>query len=158
MLLPEDTFRTVVAATPLISIDLVVTNPRGEILLGRRNNRPAQGCWFVPGGRVLKDESLDEAFARLTGAELGRRVPRAAAHFLSVYEHFYSDSVFGATPTTHYVVLAYQWQKELELAQLPDAQHNDYRWWAPADMVASEAVHSNSRAYLPALAASQNDR
>lgn len=57
-------------STPLISIDLIVENERGEFLLGKRTNRPAQGFWFVPGERVQKDETLSDAFERLTLAEL----------------------------------------------------------------------------------------
>lgn len=51
------TFETVVASAPLISIDLLVENEQGQYLLGLRKNRPAQGYWFVPGGRVQKNES-----------------------------------------------------------------------------------------------------
>ena len=57
-MLPLSTFKTVIASTPLISIDLVIKNNTGRILLGKRTNRPAQGFWFVPGGRVLKDEPV----------------------------------------------------------------------------------------------------
>lgn len=52
--LDTDIFATVVHCAPLISIDLLVQNAQGEYLLGLRNNRPAQGYWFVPGGRVKK--------------------------------------------------------------------------------------------------------
>lgn len=56
----------VVERTPLVSIDLVVTNARQEVLLGWRNNKPAQHCWFVPGGVVRKGETLrvPKAWAR----------------------------------------------------------------------------------------------
>ncbi|HGU2589280.1 TPA: NUDIX domain-containing protein, partial [Escherichia coli] len=54
MFLHSQDFATIVRSTPLISIDLIVENEFGEILLGKRINRPAQGYWFVPGGRVLK--------------------------------------------------------------------------------------------------------
>lgn len=43
MFLSQQDFARVVRATPLISLDLIVENPRGEVLLGRRTNRPAQG-------------------------------------------------------------------------------------------------------------------
>ncbi|RLJ20359.1 GDP-mannose mannosyl hydrolase [bacterium endosymbiont of Escarpia laminata] len=151
MHLPGDVFQTVVASTPLVSIDLVVENGRGEILLGLRNNRPAQGCWFVPGGRILKNEGLDAAFTRLARDELGVVTRRSFACFLGVYEHFYSDSVFGETPETHYVVLGYHLRQDLDLSRLPSSQHRDYRWWPQAEMAASDRVHSNSRAYLSAL-------
>ena len=69
-MLPLTTFKTVVESTPLISIDLIVRNKKGEVLLGQRINRPAKGDWFVPGGRILKDESFDNAFKRLIKSEL----------------------------------------------------------------------------------------
>jgi colanic acid biosynthesis protein WcaH len=56
---------------PLIAIDLLVENEKGEYLLGWRSNPPAQSCWFVPGGRIRKNESLASAFIRITQTELG---------------------------------------------------------------------------------------
>ena len=70
MFLRQEDFATVVRSTPLVSLDFIVENSRGEFLLGKRTNRPAQGYWFVPGGRVQKDETLEAAFERLTMAEL----------------------------------------------------------------------------------------
>lgn len=151
MQLDGEIFRTVVASTPLVSIDLVVENRRGEILLGLRNNRPAQGYWFVPGGRILKNESLNAAFARLTSVELGVKSQRDTAGALGVHEHFYSDSAFGDALDTHYVVLAYHLKLDLDPSELPTDQHRDYRWWPQAKMIASELVHPNSRAYLQSL-------
>lgn len=66
MNLDTEVFKTVVASTPLISMDLIVQNDAGQVLLGYRNNRPAQGFWFVPGGRILKDEHFEVAFGRLS--------------------------------------------------------------------------------------------
>ena len=43
MWLDLPTFNVVVASTPLVAIDLVVKNSRGEALLGLRLNRPAYG-------------------------------------------------------------------------------------------------------------------
>ncbi|AIF61170.1 colanic acid biosynthesis protein WcaH [Escherichia coli B7A] len=71
MFLRQEDFATVVRSTPLVSLDFIAENSRGEFLLGKRTNRPAQGYWFVPGGRVQKDETLEAAFERLTMAETG---------------------------------------------------------------------------------------
>lgn len=145
----------VLASTPLISIDFVVQNVLGKILLGQRLNRPAQDFWFVPGGRILKNETLDVAFARLTQEELGQEFERSQARLLDVYEHFYQDSIFGTgadAPSTHYVVLGYQ--IILSAGQSltpPTAQHGEYQWWSVQDMQASNKVHENTLAYLSAL-------
>lgn len=155
MWLSNDLFRSVVASTPLISIDLTVQNSHGEILLGQRLNRPAKGVWFVPGGRILKNETMDAAFSRLTREELGKAFQRSEARLLGVYEHFYSNSVFGESgegPDTHYVVLAYQLVlAEGEGLHPPHAQHDSYRWWPLAEAQVSKEVHDNTQAYLDDL-------
>jgi colanic acid biosynthesis protein WcaH len=148
MFLDNDVFKMVIASTPLVSIDLVVKNPDGEYLLGYRNNRPAQGFWFVPGGRILKDESMDAAFLRLTKDELGIALSRQSAVFLGPYEHFYSDYVFGTEHSTHYVVLGYEIIVDLILDDLPKVQHNQYTWFTRDKLLTREDVHKHSKWYV----------
>lgn len=153
--LEADDFRRVIATTPLVSLDLVVQGSRGEVLFGQRLNRPARDFWFVPGGRVLKGETLDAAFERLTESELGVVLKRNAARLLGVYEHFYDDSVFGNAPGTHYVVLAYHMRLNLPASRLPMLQHNAYHWLSITDAIRNSRVHDYSRAYMIALQQAQ---
>ncbi|MBC3302947.1 GDP-mannose mannosyl hydrolase [Pseudomonas sp. SWRI18] len=152
MWLDLPTFQTVVASTPLVAIDLVIKNRRGEVLLGLRVNRPAHGFWFVPGGRIQKNESLDTAFRRITLDELGRTFERASARLLGVFEHFYADSVFadaGTGPDTHYVVLGYCLELDDNPALQPPAeQHQQFRWWPQDELRFSPRVHAHTRAYF----------
>jgi len=141
-------FQQIVAATPLISLDLIVRNHQGQVLLGRRLNRPAQGYWFVPGGRVRKDERLDTAFLRLTQEELGLAVSRNSASLLGPYEHFYSDNFSGEEFSTHYVVLGYElaWQGQQDA--LPISQHDQYRWFDVSDLLQDPSVHQHTKDYF----------
>ncbi|SFU05212.1 colanic acid biosynthesis protein WcaH [Kosakonia arachidis] len=148
MFLSQEDFATVVRSTPLISIDLIVENSRGEFLLGKRTNRPAQGYWFVPGGRVQKDEPLAVAFERLTLAELGLRLPMSAGEFYGVWQHFYDDNFSGSDFSTHYIVLGFRLRVDEQTLALPPDQHNDYRWGTPESLVDDPLVHDNSRAYF----------
>lgn len=148
MYLKQDIFKTVIDSTPLISIDLIVMNSHGQYLLGYRNNKPAQGYWFVPGGRIYKGESLDLAFLRLTQLELGVEIERLEAKFLGPFEHFYSDSVFGEEVSTHYVVLGYQIEMSLDLEDLPKEQHGEYRWFSKQEFLNNNKVHKHSKWYL----------
>ena len=147
MLSPE-LFQTVVASTPLVSIDLIIRNKAGDVLLGLRKNRPAQGYWFVPGGRILKDESFHKAFSRLVYDELGCSMNIDQARFLGPYQHFYRDSVFGEDVTTHYVVLGYMLEIDLDINVLPVQQHQDYRWFSVDEILESETVHQHTRDYF----------
>lgn len=127
-------FETVVASTPLISIDLLVKNKKGEYLLGLRKNRPAQGYWFVPGGRIQKNETLDAAFQRLAQEELGVQLERSQARYNGLFEHFYKESIFGEHVSTHYVVLAYEVALSDEAYCLDAKQHSDMMWVKPENL------------------------
>jgi colanic acid biosynthesis protein WcaH len=149
MFLEKDTFKTVIASTPLVSIDLVVTNQNGEALLGKRLNRPAKDFWFVPGGRILKDESLAAAFKRLTLEELGEAFSIEQASLQGPFDHFYQDNVFGDAFTTHYVAIAYQLKLDKPLDKLPlDVQHGSYQWVKISELLADEKVHTHTKWYF----------
>src|SRR5580658_7400915 len=94
-LLSHADLRTVVRLAPLVSIDLVIRDGEGRFLLGRRNNQPAKGTFFAPGGRILKDERLGEAFGRILAAETNCTAAFDQATFLGVFEHFYEVNRFN---------------------------------------------------------------
>ena len=146
--LDVETFKTVVSSTPLISMDFVIKNSQGQILLGRRNNRPAQGFWFVPGGRILKDETFSQAFSRLTFNELGLSLSITEARFLGPFQHFYQDNFSESNFSTHYVVMGYQLALDLKVDNLPVEQHQDYQWWDEHELLESDTVHPNTKAYF----------
>ncbi len=152
--LDNKTFASVIENTPLISIDLVVRNNEGKILLGLRTNKPAQGFWFVPGGRIAKNESLADAFKRLTKAELGIELSITDATYLGLYEHFYQDSVFDRGDeakgiSTHYVVNGFEIVLPLSNNDsLPKDQHESYCWLTQTELLAAENVHVHSKWYF----------
>lgn len=130
MWLPDEIFKSVIQHTPLISIDLIIRNEQSEVLLGKRVNAPAKGYWFVPGGRVCKNETLDDAFVRLIKEELGIEsgMTRADAKFLGVFEHFYDDCVFCDDVGTHYIVLAYELNFDSDVIIKLNSQHFEYNY------------------------------
>ena len=70
-MLNSETFKTIVESTPLVAVDFVITDSQDSILLGLRSKPPAKGMWCVPGGRVLKNESLMSAVKRKLHEEIG---------------------------------------------------------------------------------------
>lgn len=149
-LLSEADFMTVVRLTPLVSIDLIVTDGNRRVLVGRRRNRPAQGTWFVPGGRIAKDESLDAAFRRIVHNELGvASVERSSSRFFGVFEHCYDDNFSGTQGFgTHYIVLAYAMSLSGAVPIGRFDQHSEYQWLHLEDLLAQNDVHENTKAYF----------
>ena len=91
---------------------------------------------------------MDDAFKRLTVAELGREFTRGQAEFLGPYEHFYEDFVFGEGVSTHYVVLGYKIICDIDINTLPNAQHGKYKWFTKQEMLSSDTVHKHSKWYI----------
>ena len=146
-MLNDTDFLHIVDATPLVSIDLILRNERGEILLGRRANRPAQGMWFVPGGRIRKNERVLEALPRISQRELGVTITQAK--LLGVFDHIYPDNFLG-TPgvNTHYVVLGMTAELRGDLAFAGDDQHEELKWWTVEQVLADGTVHQYTKAYF----------
>ena len=68
-MLDDKFFKTVVDSVPLVSIDILIKKDN-KILLGKRVNKPAQGYFFSIGGRINKNETIDNAMKRIALNEL----------------------------------------------------------------------------------------
>jgi len=143
-MLGNQTFKTVISATPLISIDFIVKN-NNKVLLGRRLNKPAYDYFFSIGGRVYKNETINSAMIRIAYNELNielKLVPR----FIGIFEHFYDDSIYKDV-TTHYVNLAYEIKLE-EKPSLPTEQHSEYKWLTIEELLKNKQVHKYVKDYF----------
>jgi len=145
-----DAFMQVVQNTPLVSIDLLIYNEANEILMGWRKNQPARDCWFVPGGRIHKDETIPDAFTRITHGETGMQCNIANAVFHGVYEHHYPGDNFAGQPGfgTHYIVLAFEIKLSHTDFPLPKEQHVQYCWMPIPELLESTTVHRNVKNYF----------
>ena len=137
-------FKTVIQSVPIASIDILVKN-NNKYLLGKRINRPAKGYFFSVGGRIMKNEALVDAIARIAHNELNIEL-LYEPKFIGVYEHFYEDSIFEDV-SIHYVNLAYEYEVE-QLNKLPCAQHSEYMWFTKKDLLESEIVHKNVKSFF----------
>nr|WP_281047631.1 NUDIX domain-containing protein [Syntrophotalea carbinolica] len=115
--------------------------------MGLRTNVSAKGYWFVPGGRVYKNERLEEVLIRISLAELSRSLTLADCRFLGMYEHFYAYNACSEEFSTHYVVAAFSLKVET-LESLPDQQHSEYCWFSTAEICGDPNVHAHTKDYF----------
>lgn len=139
----------IIEHAPLVSIDLIVYDASQHILVGKRNNRPAKNFWFVPGGRIRKNERQQDALRRISEQELGIALNFNDGQLLGAYDHVYDDNYVNHPGiNTHYVALGYAFH----LSQRPeiqvDEQHSDIRWLSKETLLQSSEVHANTKVYL----------
>ena len=146
------------AALPLVSIDICLTDERGNIFLGKRNNAPAKNTWFTPGARIHKNEAISDALKRVLHKELRLPADMAArATLMGAWDHFYTDSAFDASLSTHYVNLPHRLrltQDEAQALHPPQGekeQHAAWQWFNLQQAAQDPAVHPYVQVYAQRL-------
>jgi ADP-ribose pyrophosphatase YjhB (NUDIX family) len=71
--LPLEEFNYIYGKVPRLCVDLVISAGE-EIVLILRDINPGKGLWHLPGGTVLKGETLSEAITRIAAGETGLTV------------------------------------------------------------------------------------
>ena len=59
-----DLYGILIDRVPIVCVDVIVRNKKGEYLLVQRNNEPLKGEWWVVGGRLLRGETLADGARR----------------------------------------------------------------------------------------------
>lgn len=145
----NEKFLDMIDSTPLVSMDLLIEDKQGRVLLGKRLNKPAQDYWFVPGGRIRKNETLSDAIVRISKAELGIEITLDKTRLMGAFDHIYDDNFAGVEGiNTHYVAMGYQVKMHDDLNIESDEQHSDMSWWSKQDLLNNDSVHKNTKLYF----------
>lgn len=121
--IPPEEYAVIADHVPIVSVDLLVHHD-GGLVLGTRQNEPAKGELFVPGGTVLKGESRREAVHRIATEEIGTDV--IIEDRLGVYDHRYDAAASDGVDSKQYLATAYVVTPVADTLE-PDAQHSDLR-------------------------------
>jgi colanic acid biosynthesis protein WcaH len=123
--LSKAVYRRMLSVMPVVCVDMVVVCD-DQFVLVKRANAPHQGKWFVPGGRMTKNETLHEAVQRKLFEETGVRA--AAPQLIAVAEHFNVPG-YLANQDTHILSFAFLTRVRRRVPLRVDGQSSDARWF-----------------------------
>jgi colanic acid biosynthesis protein WcaH len=126
MMLSEADYRKVMETMPVVCVDCLVQNEAGEFLLVRRGNEPLKGEFWVPGGRLLKNERLEDAVHRKMREELGIEVEIISN--LGFFEEFFdktAQNVDGGFHAVSFLFLVRPLGTSIRL----DCQSSEWGWF-----------------------------
>ncbi len=148
-ILDKNLWKVIVENMPIPAKDLLFYSEKKGLLMGKRLNKPAKNYYFVPGGRVFKNESRNDAIKRISMQEVELSIDPDQCFSIGVYDHFYDDSIWENTNiTTHYIVEAIlipigDNTKKFKF----DSQHSEFLWINESNIDTTN-VHKYSKKYL----------
>ncbi|MBI5401658.1 NUDIX domain-containing protein [Candidatus Wolfebacteria bacterium] len=118
---------------PIPCVDLVIVY-KGKFLLGKRINEPAKGLWFILGGRILKNETLENAAIRKAKEEVGIKIGKKDMKFLATKETMFRGKKSGDRHTINSIfVVRLRKFNEIDLAKADKNQNSEFGWFSKAD-------------------------
>ena len=123
---------------PIVTVDLIILDKKKEnLLLFNRLNEPMKNIFYTPGGRVYKNETLDNAILRKTQEELCLSLSINDVKFLGHVEEFFTNSAFDNV-SSHCINFIYQYILDSPILKL-DLQHSEHKWFNINDVT----LHKN---------------
>ncbi len=123
--IPEKIYKSLLEYAPRVCVDLVIVNGK-RFLLGKRKIEPAKGRWIFVGGRILKNESKENAVRRKLKEELGINPPKLYSKLLGVGETFFKNQEIKQ----HDIIIVFLVKiKEKEFKNFDKNQHSQLAWF-----------------------------
>jgi len=123
-------YRKIHSLMPIPCVDLVIERS-DYVLVGKRTTNPLKGMWFLPGGRLMRNERVWEAGRRIAWEETGLKV--SVVEILGWDETFFHSDPFGhrrGTHTINVILRAYSGRGAIRA----DGQHSELKW-IPRDKI-----------------------
>lgn len=106
--LPEPLFLFSTTLSPVVNVDLIVTNSSNQILFTWRDDPYNGSGWHIPGSCIHFKETIEESIQRCAENELGSSVAYNPS-ILAVVEHIidYERPIEDQNERGHFITLAY---------------------------------------------------
>lgn len=114
-IIEEDLYKDIIHALPILCVDLLIKNSEGKYLLHLRDNEPLKNEWWVPGGRVHKEEKIHSA-SRKCKEELGLVI--TSWKIVGIYEDTYERNSFNTPTIFHGVSIVLTASKDVDENQI----------------------------------------
>jgi len=122
----KEEYSKILELTPVCCVDLIVKH-ENKVLLVFRENSPAKNYWFLPGGRIFKNEILTEAVLRKAKEELGIEVKILKQ--LGAYDAIFKESYFkNINSGTHTIGIVFIVEPAKDFKITLDSTHSKFKW------------------------------
>jgi len=129
-MIADNLYEVTPQSMPIPCVDVVALDAHGQALILLRNNEPAKGAWWFPGGRVRHCESREQAARRKLWEEC-HLVPSCVTELIALDVLLPDGSQFMSHGITTIYAACVEDTSNLVL----DLQNQDALWVKPAEDV-----------------------
>lgn len=115
--IPEKLYRQIEKSVITLCVDVIIKKD-GEYLLAKRVLKPYKERWFIPGGRVLRGETIEQAAKRKAFEELGVKIKNLVLCG-------YNETVFRDRQDFTMIFIAEMYGNKITL---DSKQNSTYKW------------------------------
>lgn len=124
--IPQEDYNKILQTMPIACIDVAIVS-QGSILLVKRKDEPAKGEWWVPGGRILKGETMKQCAMRKAKEEVN--IDCCIGPLI-----YTAETIFNTGPNgipVHSVNSCFlMYPKTLDYKCQLDSHHRGYKWFS----------------------------
>ena len=124
MYIPNELYNKIKLSLPIACVDILLMH-EDKFLLVRRNQEPAKGSWWFPGGRIFKNELIFDAAIRKGQEEL--RLQLQPIELISVEESIFDENDETSIHTINFVVKMKKLCNSLNIVL--DHTHSVFAWF-----------------------------
>ncbi|MBA7700025.1 GDP-mannose mannosyl hydrolase [subsurface metagenome] len=122
--IPEKEYKKILENIPVCCVDIVVCH-NNKVILILRKTKPVKDKWWLPGGRIYKNEKLEEAAIRKVYEEIGLKV--RIEKKIGVYETMFHDGPFNDFGV-HTINICFLAKSEENPSIKLNKHHLKYKW------------------------------
>ena len=122
-------YKKILELTPVCCIEVMIYH-KGKVLLVLRKSEPLKNEWWFPGGRIYKNETLQQAAVRKAYEEAGIKVKiiKKIGAYETIYKFGPFDKLKSGVHTVNVCILAKPIGKNINVKI--DKTSSKYRWIA----------------------------
>lgn len=130
--IPTEKFKELLNISPICTVDVLFFNSdKTKTLLFKRTNEPLRGEYFSVGGRLFKNERLEDCAVRKSLEEIGVTIDKEKLVYGGAVEELNPNSIFEGV-SYHALDSFYGYVLNNEELRL-DNQHSDNKWFSVSD-------------------------
>jgi colanic acid biosynthesis protein WcaH len=127
MSISKDLYKQMLLNLPILCVDLIIQNSKGEYLLVKRDNEPVKGFWWIPGGRVIKNDDVYASAQKKCIQEIG--VDIEDWRVVGIYDDQYDTNAHGLETRIHTLSILCRTDVKVEYDEIKlDEQSSDIEY------------------------------